>query len=277
LGSSCTGYELKQYVKSRAWQGLVARRTETRGVRGQCDDRPASRRSGHGASPAITDGTRIRTRLVGYGSLAEAAEEWQRSYRRDIWRTNPATCEAWTRSRRLLGTIDTVAGEHRVPTLGVGGFNSATIGWETAQDVEKVIARGQMSFIVRFGDYDPCGRLIGTTPEGHIREHLTPHEQPRFRFVVCALTAGQVRDHDLPSAPVKFDTKTGKPASGHAKSWAGGVTELDALDPRILQRLVRDAITPIIDADALAAAMGAEESDLDTRERISAARGRSVT
>jgi hypothetical protein len=86
-----------------------------------------------------------------------------------------------------------------------------------------------------------------------------------------------VLHHDLPSAPVKLDKKTGEPAGGHAKSWDGGVTELDALDPRILQRLVRDAITSIIDPDALAAAKVAEESDLDTLERIAAAMGGSAT
>jgi hypothetical protein len=260
-------------VHRRAWQGLAARRTETRGVRGPahrrpacdrvCDDLLALRRSCDVAWPAITDGTGITTRLVGHGSLAEAAEEWQRSYRRDIWQTNPATCEVWTDSRGLLGTINEVAGEYGVPTLGVGGFNAATIGWETAQDVEKAIARGQTFFIFHFGDYDPSDRG-------------GPHPA-QFRFVVCALTAGQVRDYDLPSAPVKLDKKTGKPAGGHAKSWDGGVTELDALDPRILERLVRDAITSIVDPDALAAAKVAEESDLDTLERIAAAMGGSAT
>ena len=242
-----------------------------------CEDLLALRRSGDVAWSAITDGTRIKTRWVGYGSLGEAAEEWQRSYRRDIWRTNPATCEVWTESRGLLGTINEVAGEYGVTTLGVGGFNSATIGWETAQDAKKAAARGQDFYIFHFGDYDPSGRLIGSTAEKHIREHLTQSEQEWFTFEVCALTAEQVRRYDLPTAPPKLDKKTGRPAGGHAKSWDGGVTELDALDPRILQRLVRAEIRSIIDDHALAAVKVAEESERDTLERIAAAMHGSAT
>jgi hypothetical protein len=49
-----------------------------------CSDLLALRRSGDVAWSAITDGTRIKTRWIGYGSLAEAVEEWQATYRRDI-------------------------------------------------------------------------------------------------------------------------------------------------------------------------------------------------
>jgi hypothetical protein len=240
-----------------------------------CEDLLALRRSGDVAWSAITDGTRIKTRWVGYGSLAEAVEEWQQSYRRDIWRTNPATCEVWTESRGLLGTINEVAGEYGVPTLGVGGFNSATSGWETAQDVKEAVARGQEFYIFHFGDHDPSGRAIGASAEREIRSHLTPDEQGWFTFKVCALTAEQVREYDLPSAPVKRGAN-GAIRGGHARSWDGGTTELDALDPLILQRLVRDAVDAIIDKDVLRAVRLAEESERDTLGRIVAAIGGSA-
>jgi len=241
-----------------------------------CEDVLALRRSGDVAWSAITDGTRIKTRWVGYGSLAEAVAEWQESYRRDIWRTNPAMCEVWTESRGLLGTINEVASEYGVPTLGVGGFNSASSCWETAQDVKEAAARRQEFHIFHFGDYDPSGRAIGVSAEREIRSHLTRKEQEWFTFNVCALTAEQVQEYDLPSAPVKRGANGGI-RGGHAKSWDGGTTELDALDPLILQRLVRGAIESIIDEDVLRAVRVAEESERRTLRRVVAAMGGSAT
>ncbi|MBF6606513.1 MAG: hypothetical protein IVW53_13145 [Chloroflexi bacterium] len=234
----------------------------------------ALRRSGDVAWSAITDGTRTKTRWVGYGDLAEAAEQWQRSCRRDIWRNAPATCEVWSESRGLLGTINQIAGEYGVPTLGVGGFNSATIGWETAQDVKRAIARGQEFSIFHFGDLDPSGQAVGASAEREIRSHLTGTEQESFHFEARALTAEQVREYDLPSAPVKLNAKTGKPRGGHADSWDGGTTELDALPPVILQELVRDAIESLIDDDDLAATRLAEQSERDILGTIAATMGK---
>jgi len=234
----------------------------------------ALRRSGDVPWSAITDGTRTKTRWVGFGDLAEAAAQWQRSYRRDIWRNAWATCEVWSESRGLLGTINQIAGEYGVPTLGVGGFNSATSGWETAQDVKGAIARGQDFFIFHFGDLDPSGQAVGASAEREIRSHLTDVEQASFHFEVRALTAGQVREYNLPSAPVKVNVKTGKPRGGHAASWDGGTTELDALPPVILQALVRDAIESLIDEDDLAATRLAEKSERDILGTIAATMGR---
>lgn len=233
----------------------------------------ALRRSGDVPWSAITDGTRTKTRWVGYGDLAEAAEQWQRSYRRDIWRTAWATCEVWSESRGLLGTINQIAGEYGVPTLGVGGFNSATSGWETAQDVQQAIARGQEFYIFHFGDLDPSGQAVGASAEREIRSHLTGADQASFHFVARALTAEQVRQYSLPSAPVKLNLKTGKPRGGHADSWDGGTTELDALPPVILQELVRDAIESLIDEDSLAATRLAEQSERDILGTIAATMG----
>ena len=93
------------------------------------------RRAGDVPWSAITDGTRTKTRWIGYGSLAEAATEWQRTHRRDIWRDARVSCEVWTESRGLLATINEVAADYGVTTIGVGGFNSASVGYETARDV----------------------------------------------------------------------------------------------------------------------------------------------
>jgi hypothetical protein len=86
---------------------------------------------------AITDGTRLKTRWVGYSSLGSAIESWRQAYRRDIWRENWAACEVWSESRGLLATINEIAGQYGVTTLGVGGFNGASVGYETSLDIKR--------------------------------------------------------------------------------------------------------------------------------------------
>lgn len=218
------------------------------------------RRSGDVPWSAITDGTRMKTRWVGYGSLAAALDTWQSTYRRDIWRTSWATCEVWSESRGLMATINEVAGEYGTTTLGVGGFNSGSVGWETAQDVKRSADRGQAFYIFFFGDWDPSGRAIGDTAERDIRYHLSDDEQDLFEFQRVALTAELVEHHSLPTRPVKLN-KDGSIRGRHARSWEGGVVELDALDPVVLQGLVRDAIESLIDDDQLAATKLAEASE----------------
>ena len=154
----------------------------------------------------------------------------------------------------------------------MGGFNSATIGWETAQDVKEAAARGQHFYIFHFGDLDPSGQNIGASAEREIRSHLADDEQDYFHFEIRALTAEQVRDHHLPSKPPKTNSD-GTIKGGHAKSWTGGTTELDALDPLVLQQLVREAIESLIDDDELAATRLAEETERRTLARITASTG----
>jgi hypothetical protein len=233
------------------------------------DDLLALRRSGDVPWSAITDGTRVKTRWVGFGSLAEALKKWRQSFRRDIWRTAWAICEVWSESRGLLDTINDVAGEYGVPTLGVGGFASATVGWETAQEVKQAAARGQHFYVFHVGDRDPSGQSIGASAEREIRSHLTDGEQGYFHFEIRALTAEQVRDYSLPSKPAKTNPD-GTIKGGHAKSWSGGTTELDALDPLVLQQLVREAIESLIDEEELAATKAAEEFERTILERMTA-------
>jgi hypothetical protein len=147
-----------------------------------------------------------------------------------------------------------------VPTLGVGGFNSATVGWQTAQEVKEAASRGQHFHIFHFGDHDPSGQAVGASAEREIRSHLSHGEQDYFHFEVRALTAEQVQRYALPSAPPKLNAN-GTIRGGHARSWDGGTTELDALDPLVLQQLVREAIESLIDEDHLAATRRTEGSE----------------
>jgi hypothetical protein len=231
------------------------------------EDLLALRRSGDVPWSAITDGTRHKNRWVGYGSLAEALESLRENYRRDIWRDAHARCEVWSESRGLIDTINVIAGEYGVPTLGVGGFNSATVGWQTAQEVERSASRGQHFYIFHFGDHDPSGKAVGVSAERDIRSHLSDEEQDFLHFEVRALTADQVEQYTLPSAPPKKN-KDGTIKGNHARSWSGGTTELDALDPLILQQLVREAIESVIDADDLAAVRRAEATERTMLDRV---------
>jgi hypothetical protein len=60
-------------------------------------------------------------------------------------------------------------------------------------------------------------------------------------FVRLALTQEQVRRFNLPEAPAK--------SGSHAKGWVGGTVQLEALDPKTLRQMIKDAIEAELDMD----------------------------
>src|SRR5690606_17566023 len=85
-------------------------------------------------------------------------------------------------------------------------------------------------------------------------EQDRPWATVSVEFVRVALTAQQVREYDLPTAPAKSsDTRS--------KKWAGGTCQLEALPPNMIADILRSAIFDHIDFDRLDEAREQERID----------------
>jgi hypothetical protein len=62
-------------------------------------------------------------------------------------------------------------------------------------------------------------------------------KEPTFERL--ALTPDQIRRLNLPTAPAKKST--------HSKNWVGGTVQLEALDPKALRSIVKQAIEAELD------------------------------
>ena len=81
-------------------------------------------------------------------------------------------------------------------------------------------------------------------------------------FSRLAVTPAQITQWSLPSRPTKSST--------HTAGWEGGDSvELDAVSPRILRRLVRDAIEQHLPAGHMQALQVSEDSEREILRGLS--------
>lgn len=103
---------------------------------------------------------------------------------------------------------------------------------------------GRENVILYFGDLDPSGLNIPETVERDLGHGLFGQ---RFEFRRIALTPEQVSEYSLIPAPVKL---TDSRAAGFVAEHGEEVYELDAVEPRTLQELIRAAVDEYYDEDA---------------------------
>src|SRR5437868_6646885 len=77
--------------------------------------------------------------------------------------------------------------------------------------------------------------------------------------VKVALTQNQVRQFNLP--PIMKAKESSSRYAGFAEKYGDDVWELEALEPAILQQLVREAIESVIDVDLFNSEQQAERED----------------
>lgn len=130
---------------------------------------------------------------------------------------------------------------------------------------------GREMIVFVFADCDPAGYQMGVSI-GHKLRAMAESLYPglTFRVLTPALTVEQVREHDLPSTPLK---ETEKRASGWRERYGVDQTEIDALatlQPSLLRSIVRDAVEPFYDdtlqqraADVVREAVATAQEEFD--------------
>jgi len=113
------------------------------------------------------------------------------------------------------------------------GFNSLSQLHELA---EKLLDISKEVHCVFFSDFDPSGIYIQSNFEKQMLDLGIEFET----YQRIALTQEQIDFYKLPSVPAKK-------SDSRAKDWIGGVVELDALDPPILEKLIEESIKPFWD------------------------------
>jgi hypothetical protein len=228
------------------------------------------------------DGT-IHNEYLKYQSVADFWEQVESNaehYRRDKLANQAVFIELWCEAGGMVPQMERVANPYSVPVYSTGGFSSLTVTHEIA---ERVLGRDKPTIFLHVGDYDPSGESIfeamtldakalalqrlywrmskdGASeaeiarafPDGQL--HLTadlPDGLPDLRPVRVALTADQVDEYDLPTAPPKAtDTRS--------INWTGDTCQAEALPPDTLAEIVEAAILDRLDQDLLDETYSAE-------------------
>jgi hypothetical protein len=203
----------------------------------------------------IVDESRPRIVNRTYDSIADAARDTARFYRRNALRECSDYVEIWCEKQALAGVIGDVAEEYDVPVLISKGMPSLTQLYGTACEICRADEAGKQSYIYQFGDHDPSGVLIPQTIERRLNELCEKLDCSRPIVERVALTEEHIVEFNLPTRPTKRERNS------HANTFEGESVELDALPPGILRDMVREVIERHISEHELKTLRIAEDSE----------------
>ena len=209
-----------------------------------------------------------RTRNIGrtdsgdVGTIDQAFDEVARGLssmpfwlRYGRWHGQPEKVFVWVEKEARKGVLESVCADLGVALFACKGYpSSSSLGDWVRSTAYSLKDRGRQHYdedddaltwdkatIIYLGDHDPDGLQIPTSAAETIRS-IMEVEGLQFDFELerVALTVEQIEQHDPPPMPAKMSSSRFQgyfEATGLQDAW-----ELDALDPPILQRLVRDSV-----------------------------------
>ena len=211
---------------------------------------------------AIEDRTRNLRVLSHWDTPGEIIESASRSYRLDRWESQENYVEVWIEKEALAGVIQRVCDELDIPFFACRGYVSQSEQYAAGKRLAAV-AGDRYVTILHLGDHDPSG--IDMTRDNDERLAMFS----RYAGVDLkrlALNMDQVEEYEPPPNPAKItDSRFESYVIEHGdESW-----ELDALDPNVLERLIRDAVDPLIDWEEWNAVEARESEERDLLKQAS--------
>jgi hypothetical protein len=194
---------------------------------------------------AIVDRTREVRALSHWAGPEDIVQTCASAFNLDKWREQPYRPEVWIEKDALVGVFERICNELDIPLLSCRGYTSQSEMWGAAQRMLRYRRTKQTPIVFHFGDHDPSGKDMSRD----IVDRLEMFTRGEMRFERLALNMDQVEKYDPPPNPAKI---TDSRAQGYIAEFGDESWELDALEPSVLEGLVREAITGILDEDLMA-------------------------
>jgi hypothetical protein len=211
---------------------------------------------------SIEDRTRsLRTHLA-WDDPADRISSAAANYAEDLWRDQIWRPEVWIEKDALLGVIEGVCDELRVPYFACRGNNSQSEQYKAGKRYAELIEDGRRPIVLHLGDHDPNG--LDMTRDNRDRLALFARHPVEVRRL--ALNYEQVEQYGPPPNPAK---ETDTRFDGYVAEFGHECWELDALDPEVIADLIRTEVEAMIDRDAWAAALAKEGRNRAALEKLS--------
>lgn len=169
----------------------------------------------------------------------------------DLWSDQPKRVEVWVEKDALSDVINKACYPMDVPNFACKGYTSASSIWEAAHNrfLRKYHAAGQDTVIIHLGDHDPSGIHMTADIETRLSLFSTPTGsggRPTITVERIALNMPQIEEFEPPPSP----TKEADPRSAdYIAEFGETCWELDALEPALIVRMVRERIEMHLDRD----------------------------
>lgn len=212
---------------------------------------------------AIEDRTRHLRASPHWDSPESIIRSCANQFAYDKWEDQPCRIEVWIEKDALLGVIEPACRDLDVPYFACRGYSSQSEQWRAGKRMKDHFTDGQDVIILHLGDHDPSG-LDMTRDNG---DRLSMFSEGATEIRRIALNKDQIDQYRPPPNPAKL---TDSRAKAYILQFGGSSWELDALDPRVIDRLIRDQVEALRDEDAWQAAVDREQDARGCLDRLAA-------
>ncbi len=171
--------------------------------------------------------------------LSSLQDSWK-GFTMPMWEDQPVYLLISLEKDALSRLVSRVANLYSVRTFPTRGYPSFSYVQLMANYMQTRLTE-KPTILLYFGDFDPSGVDI----ERDLEDRLSRYGAKDFKVKRIALTADQIRDYQLPPMPVK---RSDARSEGFMATHGDMAVELDALDPNLLQEMVKRSILDNIDS-----------------------------
>lgn len=211
---------------------------------------------------AIVDRTRNLQRNAHWENARSFMDSVVPQFSVDKWKNQPYRLEVWIEKDALIGIAERVCEELDVPYFSCRGYTSQSEMWSAAQRLNLYYHDGQKPIIIHLGDHDPSGKDMSRDIQDRLNLFCPDADIQVERI---ALNMDQIEEYNPPPNPAKL---TDARADAYIAEFGDSSWELDALDPKVLSRLIQDKIFEYRDVDLLDETMDFERAHRKELERF---------
>jgi len=181
-------------------------------------------------------------------------------YRIDLWADQPYRVEVWIEKEALAGVVEKPCRDLDVPFFSCRGYVSQSEQRKAGVRFLTYRRNNQPVILLHLGDHDPSG--IDMTRDNGDRLDMFSRYSGAVEVERIALNMDQIDELDPPPNPAKL---TDSRATDYIARFGHNSWELDALEPRYLDRLIRAKVEHYMDRTRMDAMIERQEAE---RQRL---------
>jgi hypothetical protein len=181
----------------------------------------------------IVDGSREFLEAASFSSASEALLDLAESYRRKLWRESSKQLIFIAGKATISEMLFQTVAPADVPLAVMNGFSSHSALWNIAQRIDAEPKKE--TWVYYIDDHDAAGDHAFQDAKRCIERYVLRNKRPLHQEKL-AITPEQIERFKLPLRPPK------KTSEKKLYKFNKGCVEIDAMDPRELQRIVQAVI-----------------------------------
>jgi hypothetical protein len=241
MGFDLTLRQLFYQHVSRGW--IANKQTEYKRLGGVIAD---ARLAGLIDWDYIQDRTRNLRDRSHWNSPAQIVRAVAEQYHKSMWEHQRTRVEVWIEKDALVGVIANVCHDLDLPHFSCRGYTSLSEVWVAARRIEGYMRGGKEVVVIHLGDHDSSGIDMTRDIEDRLCTFLVGDGFNGLDLTIerIALNMDQVVAYNPPPNPAKT---TDPRAAGYIAKHGEESWELDALEPTVIERLIRETAESYID------------------------------